>query len=58
MHVRFDRDGAVEGSGEGAGDFPLPAPASMKTFRSGKSSTSLCNNRFAFRFWSVWSRKT
>src|SRR5580765_4956261 len=23
MHVRFDRDGAVEGSGEGAGDFPV-----------------------------------
>jgi hypothetical protein len=32
---------------------PLPAPASMNTFRTDKRSTTYCNHRLAFLFWSV-----
>ena len=51
--VGFDGDGAAEAPAKALVTSPLPAPASMKTFRAGKPSTTRCNQRLAFRFWSV-----
>lgn len=50
MHIRFNRDGALKNGAKDLVTSPVPAPASMDTFRVGRSSTSFCKNRLAFRF--------